>query len=195
MTRPAERIVFVAGTAAFVLAFLVGAVAAYRSEERLPAPDLLLQGPALHIGRLLAAKDYARAVRHLRAYEHLSNDRLPHEQLGQLLVSLGPEARDGFAQALRADGAGYVEGHYQLGVALEAADEHERAAAELAEAVRLRPDFPEAQNALGVALINAGQVEKAAAHFQEAAAQGYAPALENLQKLQAMLEESEAGSP
>jgi tetratricopeptide (TPR) repeat protein len=110
-------------------------------------------------------------------------------------VSLGPEARDGFAQALRADGAGYVEGHYQLGVALEAADEHERAAAELAEAVRLRPDFPEAQNALGVALINAGQVEKAAAHFQEAAAQGYAPALENLQKLQAMLEESEAGSP
>jgi tetratricopeptide (TPR) repeat protein len=195
MARPLQRIVFVAGTAAFVLAFLVGAVAAYRSERRLPAPDLLVEGPALHVQRLLAAKDWDAAVRQLRAYEYVSNDRLPHEQLGELLLRLGPEARAGFAEALRAGGPGYAQGHYQLGVALEGADEHDRAAAELEEAVRLRPDLAEAQNALGVALINAGQVEKGAAHFREAASQGYAPALENLQRLQAMLEEADPSSP
>jgi tetratricopeptide (TPR) repeat protein len=190
--NPVYRALFVAACAVLSIAFVVGAVASFRSEQRLPAADLLVDGPAAHVRNLLAARDYAGVVRQLREYEHVSNDRLPHEQIAEALLGLGPEARAGFAAALRAGGPGYAQGHYQLGVAYESAEEHAPAAAEFREAVRLDPRFAEAKNALAVALVNDGKVEEAMTYFREAATLGYAPALQNLHRLGTMLEAAEA---
>jgi len=182
-----QRIVFAAGSGVLLLGFAIGVVASVRSGRSVPAPNLLVEGPAVLVRRLLIAKDWGGAVRQLRAYGQLSNDRLPHEQLAEALFGLGPEARAGFAEALRDGGPGYAQGHYQLGLAHERAEEHDRAAAELEEALKLRPRFPEARNALGVTLINEGRPGEASAHFREAGSQGYAPALENLERLEALL--------
>jgi tetratricopeptide (TPR) repeat protein len=191
----AYRAAFVVACAALAVAFVAGAFASFRAEQRLPAADLLVDGTAVYVRNLLIGKDYRGAVGQLREYEHVSNDRLPHEQLGAVLLRLGPEARLGFAEALRDGGPGYAQGHYQLGVAFEGAEDHVRAAAEFREAVRLQPRFAEAHNALGVALVNDGRAEEAVTHFREAATLGYAPALENLQRLGALLESAEAGAP
>jgi Flp pilus assembly protein TadD len=190
--KPAYRAAFVAGSAAFALAFVIGAVASFRSDSSLPAPSLLVDGTAAYVRQLLSEGDYRGAVQQLRAYEYVSNDRLPHEQLGEALLRLGPEARAGFAAALGDGGPGYAQGHYQLGLAFEGAEEYGPAVAELEEAVKLRPTFAEAQNALGVALINDGRAGEASAHFQEAVSQGYAPAVENLQHLEALVKSAGA---
>jgi tetratricopeptide (TPR) repeat protein len=180
----ARRTAFAAANAILFLGCAIGVVASLQSDRALPAPNLLVDGPAVSMRRMVIAKDYADAVRHLRAYEQVSNDRLPHEQLGVALFRLGPEARAAFAAALRDGGPGYAQGHLQLGLAYERAAEHAQAAAELEEAVRLSPRLAEAHNALGVALLNDGRAREAATHFRDAASQGYAPALENLEALQ-----------
>jgi tetratricopeptide (TPR) repeat protein len=163
-TRRAHRAAFVTGAAAFSLAVLVGASHSLRSEHRLPAPDLLVDGPARHVERLLERGNHDGAVRQLIAYQRLSNDRLPHERLTPVLARLGPDARAAFAAALRAT-PGYAAGHRQLGLAFSSAREYESAATQLQEALRLRPDDAEAHNALGMVLGNLGRVEDAAGHF------------------------------
>ncbi|MBX9581354.1 MAG: tetratricopeptide repeat protein, partial [Gemmataceae bacterium] len=59
-------------------------------------------------------------------------------------------------------------GRHNLGLALAAAGAYPAAAAELEEAVRLRPDYPEAHNALGVALEALGRTDDALAHYRRA---------------------------
>ena len=158
----------------------------------MPAANLLVDGPARHIERLLRSESYTEAVRQLRMYGPVSNDRLPHERLAVVLSQLGPEARRGVAQALR-DQPGYANGHYQLGLAFLSAEEYEQATSELEEALRIRSSWPEPHNALGVALAYQGRGEDAAAHFWQALAlrPDYAEARENLEKIEPLL----AGTP
>ena len=64
------------------------------------------------------------------------------------------------------------------------------ATAQLNEAVRLRPDSPEAHNDLGIALIMAGQPEGSLAHFSTALRlkPDFAVAQDNLRRAQKQLE-------
>jgi Flp pilus assembly protein TadD len=190
-----HRAVLATGVAALLLAFLAGAVQSLRSERRVPAANLLLDGPAEHVENLLRSERYDDAVRQLRLYEELSNDRLPHERLATALSGLGPDARRRMAQALR-DHPGYARGHYQLGLAFLGADEYEAARGELEAALRVRPDDPEAHNALGVVLAYQGRLEDAAAHFGAALSlrPDYAEARLNLARIESVMNSAPAGT-
>ena len=69
-------------------------------------------------------------------------------------------------------------GHYNLGVALLAADavaNEDRAFAEFNEALRLRPAYAEAHNNAGAILMQRGRRDEAAEHFRAAIASGDEP--------------------
>jgi tetratricopeptide (TPR) repeat protein len=59
--------------------------------------------------------------------------------------------------------------HYNRGVQLAKVENYAAARAEFAEALRLRPKFPEAHNSLGYVLNQLGRYEEAIPHFQAAA--------------------------
>jgi tetratricopeptide (TPR) repeat protein len=191
-----QRVAFVTAAAALLLAIVAGAVHSVLSRHRVPSANLLVDGPADHIEDLLKRKEYDAAVRQLVAYEPLSNDRLPHERMAEVLLQLGPEARQAVAQALR-NHPGYARGHFQLGLAFLGADEYDSAAAQLNEALRLSPTFPEAHNALGIVLAYQGQGEEAAAHFWQALAQmpGYPEARENLERIAPLFDRAPPPEP
>src|SRR5262249_6441174 len=109
-----------------------------RTEHRLPAADLLVYGTADRVEAMLLAGDYETAVDQLREYARTSNDRLPHERLGDVFQRLPPEARAGVEAALAAR-PDYAEGHYQLALAYAAGKDLPRTADHLAQFVRLRP--------------------------------------------------------
>jgi superkiller protein 3 len=152
-----------------------------RSDHRLPAVNLLVYGPADHVETMLLAGDYAGAIDQLRQYARTSNDRLPHERLGDVFERLGPDARAGVEAALAAR-ADYAEGHYQLALAYAAGNDLPRTADHLAQFVRLRPRNAQAHNMLGVTLAQQGRLAEAAAQFREAVTldPSFADALENL---------------
>jgi Flp pilus assembly protein TadD len=72
-----------------------------------------------------------------------------------------------------------------LGLLLDREGKAADAQRELAEAVRLRPDLPEARTALGGALAKANRPEEAAAQFRAALAidPSFAPARYNLERI------------
>jgi Flp pilus assembly protein TadD len=166
-TGQLHRIVFAVGAVAFVSACLLGIAQSLRSDQRLPAANVLVDGPAEHIETLLRNKQYDEAMRQLAQYETMSNDRLPHERVAVVLSQLDPEARRGAAEALRAH-PGYTQGHYQLGLAFLEADEYASAQSEFEEVLRAQPRHAEAHNALGMALAYQGDGEGAAAQFWQA---------------------------
>lgn len=183
------RVVFALGVGVFALALAAGVVQSLRVEHRLPAPGLLIYGAAEHVETLLAQGDYAGAVRQLRLYTAVATDRLPHDELGNILLRLGPEARAGFEEALRSE-PDYANGHYQLGLVYLTEENLESAATHLEQAARLRPDFAEGHNTLGVVLTKQGKLAEAAAHFRQAVMlqPDYSDALENLVQVSQALE-------
>jgi Flp pilus assembly protein TadD len=58
--------------------------------------------------------------------------------------------------------------HCQLGIALAEQGRVEEAIAHYSEALRIKPDYPDAHNNVGVALAEQGRVEEAIAHYSEA---------------------------
>jgi tetratricopeptide (TPR) repeat protein len=74
-------------------------------------------------------------------------------------------AIEAFESAVRLDSSSW-EGHYNLGLALLEQHSSKRAAPELREAVRQRPNMPDARNALGTALANTGDTNAAEAEFK-----------------------------
>lgn len=90
----------------------------------------------------------------------------------QFALRLDPEyadARRNLANALRAPAPDSAEAHYGLGVDLSNAGRLTAAIAEFEAALRLRPEYAEAQNNLGVALTQIpGRASEALPHFQAA---------------------------
>ena len=158
---------FALGAGAFVMVCLLGLVQSLRSDHRLPAANVLVDGPAEHIETLLRNKRYDEAIGALAQYHYMSNDRLPHERVGTVLSGLDADARRGVAEALRAYPR-YVQGHYQLGFAFLEADDYPGAQSEFEAVLRAQPDNAEAHNGLGLALAYQSRGEEAAAQFWNA---------------------------
>lgn len=116
---------------------------------------------------LLRSKQYDQAVRELAQYESMSNDRLPHERLGQVLFTLDAADARQVAEALRKY-PNYARGHYQLGLALLQAEDYPGAQTEFEAVLEKDPSDAEAHNALGLALSYQGRGEEAAAQFWQA---------------------------
>jgi hypothetical protein len=87
-SNPVSRIVFMLGAGAFILTCLLGVTQSLRSDRRLPAANVLVDGPAEHVETLLRGKQYDQAIP-LRGCEYVG-DRLPHERVGQVLGTLVP---------------------------------------------------------------------------------------------------------
>jgi Flp pilus assembly protein TadD len=162
-----SRIVFGLGTGAFVVTCLLGVVQSFRSDRRLPAANVLVDGPAEHVEMLLRDKKYDQAIRALAEYENMSNDRLPHERVGQVLGTLDAADARQVAEALRKYPR-YTRGRYQLGLALLQAEDYPGAQTEFEAVLEKDPSDAAAHNGLGLALAYQARGEEAAAHFWNA---------------------------
>ena len=60
------------------------------------------------------------------------------------------------------------DAHYTLGFLFQGRRDHERAIKHLTEAIRLRPEFADAQNNLGTVLLEQGRYDEAAVYFKKA---------------------------
>lgn len=158
---------FLLGTSAFVLTCLLGVAQSLRSDRRLPAANVLVDGPAEHVETLLRSKQYDQAIRALAEYENMSNDRLPHERVGQVLGTLDPADARELAEALRKY-PHYTRGRYQLGLALLQAEDYPGAETEFEAVLEKDSSNAEAHNGLGLALTYQGRGEEAAAQFWQA---------------------------
>jgi FkbM family methyltransferase len=122
-----------------------------------------------------AAGRPAEAAEALRAATaHDPRHAVAHNQLGVALAAQGlyAEASESFRRSLEA-GAGLpgpsaAEARHNLGLALRELGRPEEAGAEIAEALRLRPDFAEAHHSRGVVLAAQGKRDEAAACYREA---------------------------
>lgn len=195
-TEQLQRIAFALGAVAFVLACLLGVAESFRSDRRLPAANVLADGPAEHIETLLRNRQFAQAIRDLAQYESMSNDRLPHERMRDVLSQLDPEARREVADILR-EYPRYRQGHFLLAYAFLLADEYEGAQREFEEVLRTQPKHAEAHNGLGLALAYQGHGEESAAEFWQALR--LRPDLEepryNLRHIEPLLERSPSRTP
>jgi tetratricopeptide (TPR) repeat protein len=81
--------------------------------------------------------------------------------------------------------SGRAENHYNLGNALAALNETEKAVASYRQALQLDPSFSRAHNNLGVLELRRGNWREARASFEEALRHrpGYAEALRNLEAI------------
>lgn len=161
------RTAFALGAGAFVVTCLLGLVQSVRSDHRLPAANVLVDGPAEHIETLLRNRQYDEAIGALAQYQYMSNDRLPHERLATVLLGLDADAKRGVAESLRSH-PDYVRGHYALGLAFLEAEDMLSAQSEFEAVLRADPADAEAHNGLGLALAYQGRGEEAAAEFWNA---------------------------
>jgi len=77
------------------------------------------------------------------------------------LTGRSREAIEQYQQALRVR-PDFAEAHFNLAIALTAANQQDAAIGNFQQALRIRPDFPEAHFNLGIALLQAGQIQEAA---------------------------------
>ena len=117
----------------------------------------------------------AEAAEALRAaVAHDPRHGAAHNHLGVALAAQGffAEAVESFRRSLEV-GAGSprpysADAHHNLGLALRELGRPEEAGAEIAEALRLRPDFAEAHHSRGTVLAAQGKRDEAAASYREA---------------------------
>ena len=168
--QPQGRILIVISAGLFAALMIAGVMQSMKVEHRPPAVDLLATGARNSVERLVAAKDFDRAIEQLKLQTRIQPyDAGVHEDLGTLLASQArfEEARDQFRVLvkLRPD---YSHGFLLLGSTYLDLREPERAMRCFAEAQHLQPDDPVVLNSAGVALMQLGDINQAAACFAEA---------------------------
>jgi Flp pilus assembly protein TadD len=170
-----ERTLAVSG-GLLVLAFAVAGwrqAGFWRSEVALfsHAIEVTEDNPVAQAG-LASALDregrYAEAVGHYMEVIRVSpgyDGGLAQMSLAEDLIRLGRRKE---AEKLLKSLAGDAEGANEIGLAFAGQGKIDEAASAFLEAIRLRPDFPEAHYNLAVALGRLGRKEEAIPHFREA---------------------------
>jgi tetratricopeptide (TPR) repeat protein len=148
-----NRLLYAIGVGLFSLALAAGIVESLRVSGRLPAIDLLENGPKAYINILVARKDYDAAIEQLEMQVRMvPDDAETQEMLGNLLLRQGhpEEARTHFQQLVRLR-PGYAQGFIGLGLASALLGELTEAEKCFAQAVELAPDSVQARNYLNQA--------------------------------------------
>jgi tetratricopeptide (TPR) repeat protein len=184
-----RRAVTVTGTAV-VLGALVMAAHAYAGKWR-SSQELYLHAlsvaPNNYRAHGLLASEYAKERKLDQAQHHAlesmrlgqasrlagvaENVAINQVTLGNIELARGnlTGAFDHFAQAVKLNPADPVP-HFNQGMVLKSAGQHDRAILAFEAALRLNPDYARAHNHLGLALLLTGQVDRAVVHYQQAAA-------------------------
>ena len=105
-----------------------------------------------------------------RATQAAPDDALSRQELGQIYFKQGrrAEAATALEKSLQLDGEA-PEAHYALGLLWSQPDgDPGRAEASFREAIRLAPDYPEAQMNLAILLFQGQRAEEAGYHFERA---------------------------
>ncbi len=165
-----NRLVYAIGVGLFGVALAAGIIQSLRTNGRLPAIDLVMNGSNAYVNRLLARDDSDKAIEQLQMQARiLPYDADTHEQLGKLLRSQGrpEEALAHFQVVVRLRPKD--EAYCHLGLTYLNMNQPDLAARSFTEAIHLNPQSSQAYAGLAFAAAQLGEVAEAQKCFAKAA--------------------------